>query len=105
MTFGRSVNDVRNDLRNAQDYIRVIEAILVAANDAHGVLDVVLLASGQPAARRALEERYGLTEMQATAVLDMQVGRLNALDVAEFERHRQELVERVATLTAELAAR
>jgi DNA gyrase subunit A len=104
MTYGHSETDVRNELRGAQDQVQVLEAIVVAVNDAHRVLDAVLKASGQAAARGALEQQYGFTEMQATAVLDMQFGRMNAIDVEGFEQRRQELTARVAALKAELGA-
>jgi DNA gyrase/topoisomerase IV subunit A len=52
----------------------------VAANDAHGTLDAMLGASDPDTAGRALQQRYGFTELQATAVMDMQFRRVTALD-------------------------
>ncbi len=90
------------ELRNTQYQLQIYEAIAVATNDAHGALDTVLGASDPDAARRALQQRYGFTELQATAVMDMQFQRVTAIDREKIEQRRQELAARVVALKAEL---
>ena len=87
-----------DERRNALLQMQIYEAIAIAANDAHAVLDSVLNASDPDAARRALEDRYGFTETQAQVVMDLQFRRLTATDRHTFEQHRQELAARVAVL-------
>jgi hypothetical protein len=66
------------ELRNTRDELAVYEAIGVAANDAHGTLETMLTASDSEAARHALQQQYGFTEVQSVAVMDMQFRRLTA---------------------------
>jgi DNA gyrase subunit A len=65
--------------------LQVYEAIAIAANDAHGTLDAILGASDPEVARRALQQRYGFTELQAVAVMDMQFRRVTAIDRERIE--------------------
>ena len=66
--FPELTND--DELRNARLEMQIYEAIVVAANDAHAVLDCVLDAADPEAARRALEGRFGFNETQAWAVIE-----------------------------------
>ena len=90
------------ELRDALYQLQVYEALAVATNDAHGALDAILGASDSESGRRALEERFGFTEMQATAVLDLQFRRVTEIDRQKIEQRRQELCDRVLLLEAEL---
>jgi DNA gyrase/topoisomerase IV subunit A len=91
-----------DELRSVREQLHVYDAIVVAANDAHAALDVVLDASDPDAARHALELRYGFTETQAWAVLEVQFRRMTALDRQKIEDRRDELVSRAAALEEEL---
>jgi DNA gyrase subunit A len=90
------------ELRNAVYQLQVYEAIAVAAGDAHGTLDAILGASDPDAARLVLRQRYGFTELQAVAVMDLQLRRVTAIDREKIELRRQELAARVMVLEAEL---
>lgn len=91
----RTADDER---RNALLQMQIFEAIAIVANDAHAVLDSVLNASDPDAARRVLEDRYGFTETQAQAVMDLPFGRLTATDRHTFEQQRGQLAARVEAL-------
>ena len=90
------------ELRDTQGQLQIYEAIAVATRDAHGALDAVLRASDADTARRALQDRYGFTELQATAVMDVQFRRVTAIDRERIEQRHQELAARVTALKAEL---
>ena len=90
------------ELRAASDELQVYEAIVVATSDAHGTLDVMLGASNPDAARRALQQRYGFNEVQAVAVMDLQLRRVTAIDREKIDQRRDELAARVTVLEAEL---
>ena len=90
------------ELRNTLYELQVYEAIAVAASDAHGTLGAMLGASDPDTACRALQQRYGFTELQALAVMDMQFRRVTARDREKVEQRRQELAARVLVLEAEL---
>jgi len=90
------------ELRNTRRQLQVYEAIAVATNDAHAALDAMLGAPNPESARRALEQRFGFTEVQATAVLEMQFRRVTAIDRQKIEQRRQELAARIQVRQAEL---
>lgn len=89
------------DLKIARQQLHVYEAITIAANDAHAVLDIMLSASGPDAARRGLQERYNLTEVQAGAVMEMQFRRLTSADRHNIEQQHNELAAQIAVLERE----
>ena len=71
----------------------VLEGLMVALDHLDEVIALIRAAASADVARTQLMERYGLTEIQATAILDMQLRRL-----AQLER------EKIATELAELRA-
>ncbi len=91
-----------NDLPIARQQLEVYEAISVAANDAHAVLEVILGAPNSAAARAVLQQRYGFTEVQSSAVMDMQFRRMTSEDREVLERRREEVVAEVGALEAEV---
>jgi DNA gyrase subunit A len=91
-----------NDLPIARQQLDVYEAISIAASDAHAVLEVILTASNSAAARAALHQRYGFTDVQSSAVMDLQFRRMTSEGREVLERHRGEVVAEVAALEAEV---
>jgi DNA gyrase subunit A len=91
-----------DELQSLQYQVQVYEALAVAIGDARAVVDAMLEASNPEAARQALERRYGFTEMQARAVMELQFRRVTALDRQRIEQRRHELAARVAVLEEEL---
>jgi DNA gyrase subunit A len=78
----------------------VLEGLMVALDHLDEVIALIRAAASADVARTQLMERYGLTEIQATAILDMQLRRLAQL---EREKIASELAE-LRTLIAELDA-
>jgi len=62
----------------------------------------MLGASDPESARRDLERRFGFTETQATAVMDLQFRRVTTSDRQKIEQQRQALADRLLVLEAEL---
>ena len=91
-----------NDLPIARQQLEVYKAISVAASDAHAVLEVILTASNSAAARAALQQRYRFTEVQSSAVMDMQFRRMTSEDRENLEKRREEVVAEVAALEVEV---
>lgn len=80
-----------DELRNARLQALIYQAIVTAANDAHAVLDLLLEAADPDDARQRLQDRYRFTEVQATAVLDVQFRRLTSVDRHKIDTHLHEL--------------
>jgi DNA gyrase subunit A len=78
----------------------VLEGLMVALDHLDDVIALIRAAASADVARTQLMERYGLSEIQATAILDMQLRRLAQL---EREKIANELAE-LRALIAELEA-
>jgi DNA gyrase subunit A len=91
-----------DELRSMRQQLHIYEAVSTAAGDAHAVLDVLLDSSDPDTARHALELRYGFTQEQAWAVIEVQLRRMTQSDRQKIAQRRDELVSRVAALEAEL---
>ena len=98
-----SRDSVQQDLDMTRQQAHIYEAIVAASADAHAVLDVLLEAADPDDARSTLRERYGFSEVQASAVLDVQLRRLTSSDRQKIRGHLVEVDERVAALEEQLS--
>lgn len=73
------------ELKQARARIHILEGLMIAVNNIDAVIKLIRESESADVARGALMERFKLSEIQATAILDMQLRRLAAL-----ERHKLE---------------
>ena len=92
------------ELHDMRIHSRGYEAVLIAARDAHAVLDIVLNAADPAAARRAIADRYDFTDRQARAVMDVELHRLTASELERIQQRRRQLDRRIASLEQELSS-
>ena len=85
-------------LERARARAHVVEGLLAAIDQLDAVIATIRAADSAAEARGALMEGFDLSEIQAQAVLDLQLRRLAALERAQLEDEYQELVERIAGL-------
>jgi DNA gyrase subunit A len=81
----------------------VLEGLLVALDNLDEVIALIRAADTVDEARAQLMDRYALTETQATAILDMQLRRLAALERQKIADEHRELLALIAELDAILA--
>jgi DNA gyrase subunit A len=81
----------------------VLEGLMVALDHLDEVIALIRAAASADVARTQLMERYGLTEIQATAILDMQLRRLAQLEREKIATELAELRALIAELEAILA--
>jgi DNA gyrase subunit A len=94
------VRRTRFELRKAQERAHILEGLLVALDHLDEVIALIRASDSAEAARGQLMERYGLSELQATAILDMQLRRLAALERQRIQNEYAELQTRIAELKA-----
>jgi DNA gyrase subunit A len=94
------VRRTRFELRKAQERAHILEGLLVALDHLDEVIALIRASESAEAARGQLMERYGLSELQATAILDMQLRRLAALERQRIQNEYAELQTRIAELKA-----
>jgi DNA gyrase subunit A len=87
-------------LRRAQERAHIVEGLRKAISMLDLVIEIIRNAPDVAAARTGLIEQLDLTEVQAQAILDMQLRRLAALERQRLEDEYEELRKTIAGLEA-----
>ncbi len=87
-------------LDKAERRLHVVEGLKIAVDHIDEVISIIRNAADVDQARLQLMERFELTEIQANAILQMQLQRLTGLERQKLEEEIQELKEEIARLTA-----
>ena len=95
----------RFDLDKAERRQHILAGLLIAIGNLDEVIRTIREAADADDARTKLMTRFGLTEMQATAILDMQLRRLAALERQRIEDEYQEVTAHIAYLLSLLEDR
>jgi DNA gyrase subunit A len=91
------------DLARAQERAHILEGLKVALDNLDEVIATIRAAADADAARTALMTRFGLTEVQANAILEMQLRRLAALERKKIEDEYEQVIRLIAELEDLLA--
>ncbi len=91
------------DLARNRDRAHILQGLLVALSKLDRVIKTIRESETTEEARQRLIERYKLTEVQATAILDMQLRRLAALERAKIDTEYNEKIAMIAYLEGLLA--
>jgi DNA gyrase subunit A len=94
------VRRTRYQLRKARERAHILEGLKIALDHLDEVISIIRNAASADAARTELMERYALSEIQATAILDMQLRRLAALERQKIQDEYAELQRLIAELQA-----
>ena len=84
----------RYELKKAQDRQHVLQGLLIAEDNIDEVIKTIR--ESYDDAKERLMERFGLSEIQAQVVLDMQLKRLQGLEREKLESEYKELEARIA---------
>ncbi len=91
------------ELRKARERAHILEGLLIALKFLDEVIETIRRSESAEVAKTALMERFGLTEVQAQAILDMQLRRLAALERQKIEDEYTDIRKRIAYLEDLLA--
>lgn len=78
----------------------VVDGLLKALEDIDNIIKLIKQSENSKAAKAALMEKYGFSEVQAKAILDMKLSKLAHLEKIELEKEQAELVEKIKNLEA-----
>lgn len=84
------------ELKRAQDRDHILQGLLKAINQIDAIIQTIKDSKSRSAAQPALMETFELSERQAQAILDMQLGRLAALERQRIEDEHNELLKQIA---------
>ena len=91
------------DLKKAQDRAHILEGLRQALANLDQVIILIRQSADAESARRGLMEWFTLTQIQAQAILDMQLRRIAALERERIEEEYQQLQKTITELEALLA--
>src|SRR6266576_1785596 len=93
----------QDELRKAERRAHVLRGYLIALDNLDAVISLIRAAADTEEARTQLMERFDLSEIQATAILDLRLARLTNLARKEVEEEFASLQARIAELRALLS--
>ena len=93
----------RYDLEKAKERLHILEGLLIALDNIDEVVELIKKSPNAKEAKDRLMERFGLSERQSQAILDMRLQRLTGLERDKIVEEDRQLKERVAYLESILA--
>ena len=91
------------DLRKAEERAHILEGLLIALDHLDAVIALIRASRTPDIAREGLMTEFGLSEIQARAILDMRLQRLTGLERDKIREEHAELMKIIARLKAILA--
>ena len=92
------------DLEVAEKRVHILEGLKIALDNIDAVIKVIRGSKSDEEARKGLMEGFGLTEIQANAILEMKLRRLTGLERDKIENELNELLKTIAELKSILAS-
>jgi DNA gyrase subunit A len=91
------------ELRKARERVHILEGLRIALDFIDEVIAILRASKDRPSGRAALMERFGLSELQAQAIVNMQLGQLTGLEQTKIEEELAQLTAKIEELNAVLA--
>ena len=92
------------ELRKAEERAHILEGLKIALDHLDAVIALIRRSQSPDEARAGLMREFGLTEIQATAILDMRLQRLTQLERAKLVEEYQEVLKQIEYLRSVLAS-
>jgi DNA gyrase subunit A len=97
------VRRTRYELAKAKERAHILEGLKIALDHIDEVIALIKKAAGPPEAKAGLVKKFGLSEVQAQAILEMRLQRLTGLERDKILAELAELLEKIARYEAILA--
>ena len=82
---------VRFDLKKAEERAHILRALIVAIDNIDEVIKIIRGSRDTASAKNALMERFSFDDIQAQAIVDMQLKRLTSLEIEDLRKELREL--------------
>lgn len=93
----------RYDLNKAEERDHILQGLLIALDHIDEVIQIIRSSQNTQIAKERLMERFGLSEAQSQAIVDMRLRALTGLEREKIENEHKELLVKIAELKAILA--
>jgi DNA gyrase subunit A len=94
------VRRTQHELRVLERRVHVLEGLLIALDNLDAIIELIRASRDREAARGQLVDRFGLSEIQASAILDLRLSQLTALEADAIKTEHADKVERIGELRA-----
>jgi len=91
------------DLNKAEERDHILQGLLIALDHIDEVIKIIRGSQTTQIAKERLMDRFGLTEVQSQAIVDMRLRALTGLEREKLENEHKELLAKIAELKAILA--
>lgn len=99
------VRRTQYELEHAERRAHILEGFVIALDNIDAVVETIKSSKDPEVASVRLQERFGLTEIQAKAILDMRLQRLTGLEREKIQQEYRELLQTIERLRAILASK
>ncbi len=89
------VRRTRYDLKKAQERAHILEGLKIALDFIDEVIKILRASKDQATGKQALIDRFGLTEIQADAIVKMRLGQLTGLERTKIEEELAALMAKI----------
>ena len=89
------VRRTRFDLRKAQERMHIVKGLLIAQDNIDEIVQIIKSSRSTDVAKQTLQERFGLSEIQSQAIVDMRLRQLVGLEREKLEAEHAELERKI----------
>lgn len=87
------------DLDKAQKRKHIVEGLIIAIDNIDEIIRIIRSSYDNDEIKKIFNEKFGLTDLQSQAILDMQLKRLSGLEIEKLQAENKELEEKITYLT------
>ncbi|HEX5309445.1 MAG TPA: DNA gyrase subunit A [Solirubrobacteraceae bacterium] len=92
------VRRTKHELAEKEARAHILEGLLIALENLDAIIELIRSSRDREAAREQLIERFELTAIQASAILDLRLSQLTALEADAIKQEHADVSERIAEL-------
>jgi DNA gyrase subunit A len=92
------VRRTKHELSEKEARAHILQGLLIALDHLDAIIELIRASRDRDAAREQLVERFELSHIQATAILDLRLSQLTALEADSIKQEHADVTERIAEL-------
>ncbi len=94
------VRRTKHELSEKEARAHILLGLLIALDNLDAIIEMIRASRDRDAAREQLVERFELSHIQASAILDLRLSQLTALEADSIKQEHADVTERIAELRA-----
>ena len=92
------VRRARFDLKKAEERLHIVQGLLIAQDNIDEIVHIIRSSQTPDAAKQKMIERFNLSDIQASAIIEMRLRALTGLEYGKLIAERDELTKQIAYL-------